>query len=174
MKTILSAILLSISIYFTKPYKIILFNNKQVISSQKITFDSITSTAPIKIGNNLGIINIKGERIYQHKKIIDSNFLITITDIPDFSFSKQIDKRILIDENQFIIFKDSTNRDYLENAVIKKIEFDFIRSKTLNFKATLENPEKNKLIIGRFNIFYLASKKRNVFGWITREIKTIS
>ncbi len=169
MKIVLSVILLSIvsfsvKIRYTKPT---LSKNHQITTS-----DSINSSTPIKTKNVSGIINILGKRVYKDQKITNSNFVISFTGIPpNLTFSKQIDKDILINKNQFVILKDSSKYDYLNTSIIKKIEFDFIRSKTLYFKTTLENPGKKKLIIGRFNIMYNVKRKGFVFGWITHKIK---
>jgi hypothetical protein len=70
-----------------------------------------------------------------------------------------------------VLLKDTVNSDYLNSAIIKNVEFDFVRANTLYFNAILENPIDGKEIIGRFNLFYRTKKKGIVYGWITDEIK---
>jgi hypothetical protein len=144
---------------------------QKIDKSNKIINDTINSSFPVRIGNDKGSVKIVGQRKYENKKLTTSNFVISLVDITNLSLSKRIDKSILIDQNKIIILKDTINSDYLDSAIIKNIEFDFVRANTLYFNAILENPIEGKEIIGRFNLFYRTKKKGTVYGWTTDEIK---
>lgn len=141
------------------------------ISTHKIVVDTLKSSYPVQIGNDKGLIKILGIKTYEGKKLTSSNFYISLNDIPKFTLYKQIDKNVLIDSNETVFLKDTVNYDYLNSALIKNMEFDFVRANTLYFNATLENPIVGKEIIGRFNLFYRTKKKGMVYGWITDDVK---
>lgn len=83
-----------------------------------------------------------------------------------------IDKTVLIDSNKTKLFKDSVNLDFTTGALVKNIEYHGIRSNTLYFKTILENKAAGKEILGRFNLYYGAARKGEVYGWITDRIRT--
>ena len=136
--------------------------------------DTISSTFPVQIGNDVGLVQIVGERIFINEQLTDSDFLVSLGEIQDFSISKHLNKEILIDSNKTVLLKDSIKADYLNGAIIKEVEFEFVRSNTLYFKAVLENPIDHKEIKGRFNLFYRTKKKGLVYGWITDEVNELA
>ena len=144
---------------------------QEIDNPNKIINDSVNSSFPVQIGNDKGSVTIVGYRKYEDNKLTTSSFIISLVDIAHISLSKKIVKSVLIDQNKTIMLKDTLNYDYLNSAIIKTIEFDFVRSNTLYFKAILENPIEGKEIIGRFNLFYRAKKKGKIYGWITDEIR---
>lgn len=141
------------------------------VATSEILVDTLNSSYPVQIGNDKGIIKVVGIRTYEDQKLMISDFVISLNGIPNFSISKRIDKSVLIDSNETVLLKDTVNSDYLNSAIIKNVEFDFVRANTLYFNAILENPIDRKEIIGRFNLFYRTKKKGIVYGWITDEIK---
>lgn len=141
------------------------------IESDKILTDTLDSSFPVQVGNDKGLVKVVGIRTYEGKKLTDSDFVISLNDITNYSISKKIDKSILIDSNTTVNYKDSVNSDYLNSAILKNVEFDFVRANTLYFNAILENAVDGKEIIGRFNLFYRTKKKGIVYGWFTDEIK---
>jgi hypothetical protein len=143
---------------------------KPVVSNQ-ILSDSTRTSFPVQIGNDKGSVKIVGVRAFKDEELSSSDFIISLNDIANFSITKRIDKSVLIDSNETVLLKDSLKGDFLKSAIIKTIEFDFVRSNTLYFNAILENPLEGKEIIGRFNLFYRTKKKGVIYGWITDEIK---
>ncbi len=146
-------------------------NLSEDIAPSTTTIDTITSLFPIQIGNDQGEVKIVGMRTFENNKFTNSKFIIALNELQDFSISKEVNKTILIDSNKTVRLKDTIHSDYLNGAIIKTIEFDFVRSNTLYFKALLENPNAQKEILGRFNLFYRTNKKGKLYGWITDEIK---
>ena len=144
--------------------------SKPIVSNQTI-IDTIRTSFPVQIGNDKGLVKVVGIRTYRNEKLAGSNFVISLNNIPNFSITKRIDKSILIDSNETVLLKDTLNADFLKSAVIKTVEFDFVRSNTLYFNAVLENSLKAKEITGRFNLFYRTKKKGLIYGWVTDEIK---
>ncbi|WP_159038510.1 hypothetical protein [Brumimicrobium mesophilum] len=140
------------------------------IESNGIYLDTINSTYPLQIGNNKGFVKVFGVGTYKDQKLIKSDFLISLVNIPNFSISKKIDKAVIIDSNENLLLKDTVNYDYLDLAIIKNVEFKFVRANTLYFNAILENPIDGKIIRGSFNLFYRTKRKGEVYGWITDEI----
>lgn len=143
----------------------------KVNESNKVTTDTMNSIFPVQIGNDKGSVNITGIRTFESGKLAKSGFVISLDEISDFSLVREIDKSVLIDSNGSVLLKDTINSDYLNSAVIKEIEFDFVRANTLYFKTVLENPAESKEITGRFNLFYRTKKKGIIYGWITDEVK---
>lgn len=141
------------------------------VASNEIIVDTLHSSFPVQIGNDNGSVNVVGIRTYENQQLTGSDFVISLNDIPSYSMIKRIDKTVLIDSNETVLLKDTVNSDYLNSAIIKNVEFDFVRANTLYFNAILENPIDGKEIIGRFNLFYRTKKKGMVYGWITDEIK---
>ncbi len=144
--------------------------SKPVVAKQTIS-DTTRTSFPVQIGNDKGTVKIVGMRTFKNEKLAGSDFVISLNDIANSSITKRIDKGILIDSNETVFIKDTLNDDFLKSAVIKTIEFDFVRSNTLYFNAILENPLEAKEIFGRFNLFYRTKKKGLIYGWITDEIK---
>ncbi|GJM34899.1 MAG: hypothetical protein DHS20C18_39000 [Saprospiraceae bacterium] len=126
---------------------------------------------PIKIGNHKAVVRIVGWDILENGVSKGRRFKIELTEKGFELLSVDVDKSVLIDNNETVHFLDSLNADYTPQAVIKDITYDFIRGNTLYFKAILENPEQNKEILGRFNLFYGTERKGEIYGWITDEVK---
>ena len=147
---------------------------EQSPEKNEIFRDTISSSFPVQIGNDKGLVQIVGERTFINKQLADSDFLVSLDEIQGFSISKYIDKEILIDSNKTVLLKDSINVDYLNGAIIKEVEFEFVRSNTLYFKVLFENPIDHKEIKGRFNLFYRTKKKGLVYGWITDEVNELA
>lgn len=143
----------------------------KVTELNKVTSDTLNSIFPVQIENDKGSVNITGIRTFKNGKLAESGFVISLVDISDFSLIRELDKSVLIDSNGTVLSKDTINSAYLNSAVIKEIEFDYVRANTLYFKTVLENPAESKEIIGRFNLFYRTKKKGNIYGWITDEVK---
>lgn len=141
------------------------------VESNGIIVDTLKSSFPVQIGNDNGTVKVFGIRTYEDQKLTNSDFVISLNDVPNFSITRRIDKTVLIDSNETVLLKDTVNSDYLTSAIIKNVEFDFVRANTLYFNAILKNPIDGKEIIGRFNLFYRTKKKGIVYGWITDEIK---
>ncbi len=139
-------------------------------ASNKIITDTLNYSFPMGIGNDKGSVKVVGIRTYEDEKLASSYFIISLTDFKNYSVFKKIDKSILIDSNEIVLLKDTFNSDYLNLAIIKDVEFNFVRSNTLYFNAILENPIAKKEIIGRFSLFYRTKKKGIISGWITDEI----
>ena len=139
-----------------------------------LSADTLNTAFPAKVGGFNGTVNIKGIRNFKNDTLIASDFLISLDDISIFNVSRRVDKKILIDYNKFVYFKDTVNLDYLNNAVLKSVEFDVVRANTLYFSAILENPIEGKEIHGRFNLFYKTDRKGIVYGWITDEVRETS
>lgn len=145
-------------------------NKSKTAEVNKVTSDTVTSSFPVQIGNDKGSVNVQGIRTFKGGKLTRSDFVISLADISNYSLVRDINKSDLIDSNGSVLLKDTIHSDYLNSAIIKEIEFDFVRANTLYFKAVLENSEKKKEIIGRFNLFYRTKKKGIIYGWITDEI----
>ncbi|WP_378289202.1 hypothetical protein [Aquimarina rubra] len=143
------------------------------IVSNTVVIDTITNAFPVRIGNDKGVINVLGVRTFENQKLVASDFLISLYDIPNISISEKLNKRILIDSNDTILLKDSLHYDFLNTAIIKKVDYNLVRSNTLYFKAVLENPNQKKKITGRFGLLYNSKKKKKIYGWITDEIQDI-
>lgn len=139
--------------------------------SNTVIADTTNTSFPIQIGNDKGLLKITAYRSYKDQKLTNSNFIITLADIPQYSMSKKLSKRDVIDANETVILKDTIHADYLNGAILKKIEFDFVRSNTLYFNAVLENSVAEKEILGRFSILYTTKQKGMIYGWITDEVK---
>ncbi|WP_378184099.1 hypothetical protein [Aquimarina sp. SS2-1] len=143
------------------------------IVSNKIVMDTIDETFPVGIGNDKGTIRVIGVRTFKNRKLIDSDFLILLHDIPNIATSEKLNKDILIDSNTTVLLKDSLHYDFLNTAIIKKVHYDAVRLNTVYFKAVLENPKQKKKITGRFGLLYNSKKKKKFYGWITDEIQDI-
>ena len=136
--------------------------------------DSISTSFPLQIENEKGEVVITSYPQYLDYELIANDFVITLKGISNYSLSKQINKHVLMDRISTLLLKDSINSKFIEEAVLQKVEFDFVRSNTLYFKAALLNPIEGKEILGRFNLFYRTAKKGTVYGWITDEVREIS
>lgn len=101
------------------------------IEENKITQDTLTSSFPVRIGNDTGVMKIAGLKTFENKELINSKFNISLTKIQGISVFKEVDKEILINSNERVHLKDTINRDYLDNAILKSIEFNFARGNTL-------------------------------------------
>ena len=137
----------------------------------EIIRDTISAKAPVRIGNDFGKVHIKGVRVYRGNKLARSDFEISLEEIDAHPLVRPLNISSIVDSIQTVLFKDTTTQDYTQRAIIRSIDFEFVRANTLYFIAELENPTEHKEIFGRFSLFYRTQKKGQLYGWITDRVK---
>ena len=138
---------------------------KDVVDKKSPLLDTLTTTYPIQIGNDKALITVK--------KIIGGNpnhFLIDLDYRNEKAFSVYADKQVLIDSTKSPFFLDTIQLDYTAGAILTSIKYKAIRGSTLNFSAVLENEAQQKIVEGRFNIFYDPARRGQFYGWITDSV----
>jgi hypothetical protein len=132
------------------------------VKSNLPTLDTVKTTYPVQIGNDMGLISIV--KVSSNKP---SHFIIDLDYRNEKVFSIYVDKQVLIDSTVRPMFLDTLHLDYTLGATLASVKYKAIRGSTLNFSAVLVNEEQQKQVEGRFNVFYNPARKGKVYGWIT-------
>lgn len=139
----------------------------QDVLENRMRVDSSSQGFPIQIGNEKGIMEVYQFQKFKNDEWQGGEFKLHLKNIPSHRLFKTLNKHRLIDSNSNVVYMDSAHSDYLQEAYIKSVTYDFVRGNTLYFQAILLNPKMKKLIRGRFALFYRGPKKGLVYSWIS-------
>lgn len=145
--------------------------DEQPVSIITTHIDTLQTDYPMKIANDKGVIAITAVKTYKDKKLSASNFTISLKDIPNHSFSEEIDANLIIEVNKDEFLQDSLTSKYINSVILKEVIYQSVRSNSLYFKGVLEDPIAEKEIIGRFAVFYPERAEGRLYGWITDEVR---
>jgi len=162
----LSVLSLSGCVNTTEKKEIISDTEKRQLSdsihSKFPILDTLTKVYPIQIANDKGLVSVL--KISRNKS---EHFIINLDYRNEKVFSIYADKQVLIDSTIRPMFLDTLQMDYTLGASLIAVKYKGIRGSTLNFSAVLENEERQKLVEGRFNVFYDPARRGTIYGWIT-------
>ncbi|XLS27925.1 DUF4738 domain-containing protein [Flavobacteriaceae bacterium M23B6Z8] len=139
-------------------------------------FDTIRKYQEVQIGNEIHRLELKTYSLNDSSivRINDLNKPIIYKDIyhdkvTEITLKKGNDV-ILKSQVKKATFKDSLDGDFLKYSVLRSVEFDFIRSNRLYFKADIDVPDTDWAIGADFAIFYQTEKKGEIDYWNIEDI----
>ncbi len=139
-------------------------------------FDTIRKYQEVQIGNEIHQLELKTYSLNDSSivRINDLNKPIIYKDIYHDNVTEIILKKgndvILKSQVKKATFKDSLDGDFLKYSVLRSVEYDFIRSNRLYFKADIDVPDTDWAIGADFAIFYQTEKKGKIDYWNIKDI----
>jgi len=143
----------------------------------KLDLDTIHKTYQVNIENDKYELELKNYSLNDSSiiKINDTNKPEIYKDI----YHDRVTDIILKKGNNIILnsqvkkanFKDSISGDFLKYSVLRNVEFDFIRSNRLYFKADIDVPDTDWATGLDFAIFYRTNKKGLIDYWNVKQIE---
>lgn len=139
-------------------------------------FDTIRKYQEVQIGNEIHQLELKTYSLNDSSivRINDLNKPIIYKDIYHDNVTEIILKKgndvILKSQVKKATFKDSLDGDFLKYSVLRSVEYDFIRSNRLYFKADIDVPDTDWAVGADFAIFYQTEKKGKIDYWNIRDI----
>lgn len=139
-------------------------------------FDTIRKKHEVKIGNDIHQIELKTYSLNDSSiiRINDFNKPIIYKDIyHDYITEitlKKGNNLILKSQVKKSTFKDSLDSDFLKYSVLRDVEYEFIRSNRLYFKAQINVPDADWSFGTDFAIFYRTEKKGRIDYWNIKDI----
>ncbi len=139
-------------------------------------FDTIRKNQEVQIGNEIHQLELKTYSLNDSSivRINDLNKPIIYKDIYHDNVTEIILKKgndvILKSQVKKSTFKDSLDGDFLKYSVLRSVEYDFIRSNRLYFKADIDVPDTDWAIGTDFAIFYRTEKKGKIDYWNIKDI----
>lgn len=139
-------------------------------------FDTIRKNQEMKIGNENHQLELKTYSLNDSSivRINDLNKPIIYKEI----YHDNVTEIILRKRNEIVLkslvkkstFKDSLDGDFLKHSVLRAVEYDFIRSNRLYFKAHINVPDTDWSLGTDFAIFYQTDKKGKIDFWNIKDI----
>lgn len=137
-----------------------------IVTYWQTDFDTIVKNKDVQIGNLVHQLQIKTfslndssiVKINGNSKEIYHNSLTEII----LKYDEQI---ILKSQLNKQTFKDSLSGDFLKHAVLYNVDYDFIRSNRLYFKAEVVVPDSDWAKQTDLGIFYRTHKKGKIDFW---------
>ncbi|GAB4161562.1 MAG: hypothetical protein Tsb0033_19260 [Winogradskyella sp.] len=139
-------------------------------------FDTIRKHQEVQIGNEIHQLELKTYSLNDSSivRINDLNKPIIYKDIYHDNVTEIILKKgndvILKSQVKKSTFKDSLDGDFLKYSVLRSVEYDFIRSNRLYFKADIDVPDTDWAVGTDFAIFYRTEKKGKIDYWNIKDI----
>ncbi|GAB5398912.1 MAG: hypothetical protein Aureis2KO_04970 [Aureisphaera sp.] len=139
-------------------------------------FDTIRKNQEVKIGNQNHQLELKTYSLNDSSivRINDLNKPIIYKDIYHDNVTEIILRKgseiVLKSQVKKSTFKDSLNGDFLKYSVLRDVEYDFIRSNRLYFKAHINVPDTDWSLGTDFAIFYQTEKKGKIDYWNIKDI----
>ena len=139
-------------------------------------FDTIQKYQEVQIGNEIHQLELKTYSLNDSSivRINDLNKPIIYKDIYHDNVTEIILKKgnavILKSQVKKSTFKDSLDGDFLKYSVLRDVEYDFIRSNRLYFKAHINVPDTDWSLGTDFAVFYRTEKKGKIDYWNNNDI----
>tara|TARA_B100000683_G_scaffold268986_1_gene305108 strand:- start:1400 stop:1978 length:579 start_codon:yes stop_codon:yes gene_type:complete len=124
------------------------------------------SRYPLKIGNDSYFINIlKTETIDKGSISTNFNLILKGKTQRDYNLEKEVNIDALLDSCRSFLYKDTINKDFLNQTYIDSILYYGIRSNTLHFKINHINKSSGDTVKGEFLLFYRSKRKGEIYHW---------